>query len=164
MVALIEITRTTQNSDFEAIKQVYYQTWQYSYRGLVPESLLDNLDPNTTWDPQTRWNNTLVAMENGRIVGVCTFGPARRKKYNNFGEVYSLYVLPKFQHRGIGQNLFQSALDILNKDYASLYLIVLKNNLFARAFYEMYGFQATNDCIADQTAYGLLHEIVYTKN
>lgn len=163
MVDLIEITRTDKNSDFEAIKKVYYQTWRYSYHGLVPEALLNNLNPHNTWDPQTRWNNTLVAINDGKTVGVCTFGPARRKKYSNFGEVYSLYVLPKFQHQGIGQKLFQKALHILEKDYASLYLIVLKNNLFARAFYEMYGFQATTDCIADQTKFGLLHEIVYTR-
>lgn len=163
MDTLITIARTNKNSDFEAVKQVYYQTWCYSYHGLVPESLLNNLDPNTTWNPKTRWNNTLVALENKKIVGVCTFGPARRKKYSGFGEVYSLYVLPRFQHQGIGKRLFQAALDNLEKDFASLYLIVLKNNLSARAFYEMYDFQATTDYIADQTAFGLLHEIVYTR-
>ncbi|MHC6120341.1 GNAT family N-acetyltransferase [Companilactobacillus sp. FL22-3] len=163
MIDSIEISRTNRSSDFEAIKQVYYQTWRYSYHGLVPELLLDQLDLKTTWNPKTRWNNTLIATDNQKTIGVCTFGPARRQKYYGFGEIYSFYVLPKFQHQGIGQKLFQSALDILSKDYDSLNLIVLKNNLSARAFFEMYGFQETADRIAEQTKFGLLHEIVYTK-
>lgn len=159
------IVRTSKASNFEEIKNVYYQTWNYSYRGLVPNALLDNLDKENTWHPEIRWNNTLVAVtDNQKIVGVCTFGPARRKKYRDFGEVYSLYVLPEWQHHGIGQRLFQQALNLLQKDYVQFYLVVLKNNLSARAFYELFGFEATTDCLADQTEYGILHEIVYQKN
>lgn len=159
-----QIVKTTKQTDFDSIRQVYYQTWNYSYVGLVPQALLDNLDEKNTWHPETRIDNTLVALTNNQqIIGVCTYGPTRRKKYAGFGEVYSLYVLPQFQHQGIGQKLFQTALEILRKDFDNLYLLVLKNNLIARAFYEMFGFEASDDCIADQTEYGILHEVVYIK-
>lgn len=109
-------------------------------------------------------NNTVIALnDNQKIIGVCSFGPARRKKYANFGEIYTLYVLPEFQHQGIGKKLFQTALNNLSAKFVDFYLIVLKNNLPSRAFYEMFGFKASNDLMADQTKYGLLHEIVYTK-
>ncbi len=159
-----QIVKTNQSTDFDSIRQVYYQTWTYSYAGLVPQALLDNLDTKKNWNPETRVDNTLVALTNDQqIVGVCTYGPARRQKYTGLGEIYSLYVLPQFQHQGIGQKLFQSALDILQKDFDDLYLLVLKNNLIARAFYEMFGFEASGECIADQTEYGILHEMVYVK-
>lgn len=160
-----KIVRTTKTSNFEEIKNVYYQTWNYSYRGLVPNALLDNLDRENTWHPEIRWNNTLVAMtDDQKIIGVCTFGPARRKKYSGFGEIYSIYVLPTWQHHGIGQRLFQQALNLLQNEYEKMYLIVLKNNLSAQAFYELFGFEETTDHLAEQTAYGLLHEVVFQRN
>lgn len=159
------ISKANQNTDFSAIKNVYYQTWTYSYVGIIPQALLDNLDKNNTWHPETRLHNTLIACNDDKeIVGVCTYGPARRHKYDGYGEVYSLYVLPKFQHLGIGKELLQRALDILQEQYSSIYLIVLRDNLHSRAFYEWFNFVATDDYIADQTSFGILHEIVYLKN
>ncbi|KRN99045.1 GNAT family N-acetyltransferase [Companilactobacillus kimchiensis] len=159
-----QITKTDQNYNFDAVRTVYYQTWNYSYRGLVPQVFLDNIDPKTTWHPETRWDNTLIAVtSDGQTIGVCTYGPARRKKYAGFGEIYSLYVLPKWHHQGIGQKLFQAALDILQQHFTDIYLIVLKANLAAQAFYELFGFTATTDLLADQTSYGILHEVVYIK-
>jgi len=160
-----QIVKTDSQTNFDSIREVYYQTWIYSYVGLVPQALLDNIDQETTWKPENRLNNTLVAVtSNQEIVGVCTYGPARRKKYAGFGEVYSLYVLPKFQHQGIGQKLFQAALNKLRKRFTEIYLLVLKNNLNSRSFYEMFGFEASDDLIADQTEYGMLHEVVYLKS
>lgn len=160
-----QIAKTDSQTDFDSIRRVYYQTWTYSYVGLVPQALLDNINLKSTWHPETRINNTLVALtKDQQIVGVCTYGPARRKKYSGFGEIYSLYVLPQFQHQGIGQKLFQAALDTLQKKFNEIYLIVLKNNLTSRAFYEMFGFEVSDDFIADQTEYGMLHEVVYIKS
>lgn len=160
-----QIVKTNRQTDFDSVRQVYYQTWSYSYVGLVPQALLDNLNPKATWHPETRIDNTLVALtKDQKIVGVCTYGPARRQEYAGFGEIYSLYVLPQFQHQGIGQKLFQAALNTLTKDFTEIYLLVLKDNLIARAFYELFGFEASDDCIADQTEYGILHEVVYIKN
>jgi len=158
-----QISKTDQHSDFEAIKKLYCQTWNYSYCGLVPQGFLDSLTENT-WHPETRWNNTLIAQTSDHeIIGVCTYGPARRQKYAGFGEIYSFYVLPKWQHRGVGQKLFQAVLDILNRQFQQLYLIVLKNNLSAQAFYEWFDFKETDDFLAEQTEYGILHEVVFIK-
>jgi Acetyltransferases len=158
-----QIIKTNQESDFESIKNVYYKTWLYSYVGLVPQGFLDNLDRNI-WHPEKRWNNTLIAISDHQTVGVVSFGPARRQKYSGFGEIYSLYILPQYQHQGIGQKLFQTALDILEKEFQQVYLIVLKDNLIAQAFYEMFGFEETLDQIAEQTEYGMIHEVIFIKN
>lgn len=158
-----QIIKTNQKSDFESIKDLYYQTWRHSYIGLVPQGFLDNLDRNI-WHPEKRWNNTLIAVSNNQTIGIVTFGPARRKKYSDFGEIYSLYVLPQYQHQGIGQKLFQTALNVLEKQFQQIYLIVLRDNLIAQAFYEMFGFEETLDLPTEQTDYGMIHEIVFVKN
>ena len=162
-IKMIQVVPTTKNFDFQTISNLYYRTWKYAYVGIIPQALLDNLRVDI-WHPETRWNNTLVALDNEKVVGVCSFGPARRKKYQGFGEIYTLYVLPEYQHQGIGQKLFTAALKNLSKRFVDIYLIVLKKNLIAQAFYEMYGFEETLDQIADQTEYGIVHEVVFTMN
>lgn len=162
-IKMIQIVSTTKDFNFQKISNLYYQTWQYAYVGIVPQALLDNLRVDI-WHPETRWNNTLVALNGDKVVGVCSFGPARRKKYQGFGEIYTLYILPEYQHQGIGQKLFTAALENLAKKFNDFYLIVLKKNLIAQAFYEMFGFEETLDQIADQTEYGIVHEVVFTLN
>lgn len=157
-----EIVKTDQQTNFEEIKDLYYKTWTYSYIDLIPQLFLDQLNKDI-WHPEKRIDNTLIARVSGKIVGVCSYGPARRIKYQGFGEIYSLYVLPEFQHQKIGQKLFQTALNILGEEYSNIYLIVLKNNLAARAFYELFNFNETDGLITDQTKYGILHEIIYVK-
>jgi len=158
------VIKADKNTNFDAIKKLYYQTWQYSYQGLVPEKLLNSLDENDTWHPEKRMNNTLIAVTTtGEIIGVCSYGPARKEAYAGYGEIYSLYVLPKWQHQGIGQKLFQAALDTLTTRFPKLYLLVLQNNLFAQAFYEWFGFKETNQLITDQTKLGTLYEAVFVK-
>lgn len=159
-----QIIKTNQKSDFESIKDLYFKTWTYSYIGLVPQGFLDNLNKNI-WHPEKRFNNTLIAVTpDQKIIGVVSFGPARQHKYDGYGEVYSLYVLPKYQHQGVGKSLFQAALDILKQQFEEIYLIVLRDNLIAQAFYEMFGFEETLDLLAEQTDYGIIHEIVFIKN
>ncbi|MQS76441.1 GNAT family N-acetyltransferase [Companilactobacillus halodurans] len=158
-----KIIKTGKYFDFQKISQLYYQTFIYSYVGLVPQKYLNEITPKT-WHPKTYWNNTLIALDGDKVAGVCSYGPARRSNYQNFGEIYTLYVLPKYQHQGIGQKLFQKALNILHSEFSELYLIVLKNNLIARAFYEMFGFEETLDLIVKRTNYGLIREIVYIEN
>jgi len=57
------IIKTDKDTDFEAIKKLYYQTWQYSYQGLVPEKLLNNLSENDTWHPDWISPNLLSKAE-----------------------------------------------------------------------------------------------------
>lgn len=81
MALTYRIVRAEANSDFGKIRQLYYETWQSAYRDLMPASYLQQLTP-TTWRPERRWQNMLLAMTAvGEVVGVCTFGPARHANY-----------------------------------------------------------------------------------
>ena len=50
----IRIQAATPNSDFAAIKQIYYTTWQVAYWDLIPASFLKQLSP-ASWHPERRW-------------------------------------------------------------------------------------------------------------
>ena len=67
-IKMIQIISTTKDFNFQKISNLYYQTWQYAYVGIVPQALLDNLRVDI-WHPETRWNNTLVALDGDKVVG-----------------------------------------------------------------------------------------------
>lgn len=157
----ITIEPAKADSDFEAVKQIYYQTWLDTYRGQVPDELLASLTPET-WHPEKRWQGTQLArLADGTIVGVCSYGAARLSAFAGDGEVYSVYVLPQFQHSGIGGQLMSAALKALRQDYHQVYLDVLVSNDSARKFYEQIGFKNSGEVRHDNVPGGELVTVVY---
>jgi len=55
-----------------------------------------------------------------------------------------LYVLPTYQHQGVGQRLIQAAISRLTKPMPVM-LAVLASNHAARKFYEAQGFVAVGE-------------------
>ncbi|QVI34662.1 GNAT family N-acetyltransferase [Lacticaseibacillus chiayiensis] len=159
-MADIRIVKATPDTDFDAVSRVYYETWQFAYRHLLPESFLKQLTQDS-WHPERRWKNTFLAM-NGttKIVGVCSFGPARMADYEGWGELYSLYVLPHFQRQRIGGQLIGQALKQLKRNYARQYVRVLNNNLAAQRFYQQFGFKKTELVLEDVTRFGTIRELM----
>ena len=87
MTAKVKVIEATANSDFDAIRQVYYVTWQDAYHGLISDDFLAHLSP-ASWHPERRWQDTLLAVDDkDKIVGVCSFGPARLPDFNGWGEL-----------------------------------------------------------------------------
>jgi GNAT superfamily N-acetyltransferase len=105
------------DSDFASIRKVYYETWLSAYRDLIPEAALKQLTP-AIWRPERHWRNMLLAVTSGsEIIGACTYGPARNAAYAGWGELYSLYVRPAYQHDGVGHQLITTALQQLRADF-----------------------------------------------
>ncbi|MTV81502.1 GNAT family N-acetyltransferase [Secundilactobacillus folii] len=160
MVA-IKILPASIETDFDAVRQVYFQTWQATYRGQLPAAFLQKLTPET-WQPERQFRNTQLALTpGGKIVGVCSYGPARWDRYSGYGEIYSIYILPAYQHLGIGQQLMQTALEILTQRYQQIYLEVLVTNRSAQNFYQQFGFQKTAVVRTEQVPGGELKTVVY---
>lgn len=138
---MITIRPATLTEDWAAVAQLYLTTWQVAYRHLIPQAYLNQLTPQT-WHPQTRWQHTAFALSQARIVGVVSAGAARDPAFASAGELYSLYVLPAFHHRGIGQHLLMAGLAMIAQ-YRQQYLAVLADNVPAQQLYESVGFQDT---------------------
>lgn len=159
---MIKIINATPQTDFDAVRELYYQTWQSAYAKLLPAPFLAHLTRDR-WHPETQWQTILLAVtETGQLVGVCRYGAARLPQYDGWGELQSIYVLPAWQHQGVGAQLMQVAKERLAADYDHVYLAVLANNLSAQRFYQQIGFQLTTDIQHQPTPDGELTTVIMT--
>ena len=142
--------------DAAGIANVYVNAWRSSYAAILPHRVLLGM----SCEQQTRqWSaairdarqSVIAATEADHgVIGFASFGPARRNARPaagrfageddaRVGEVYTLYVLPDFQERGIGRRLLAAAFAALDgKGYGCALLWALRDN-HARHFYERVG-------------------------
>jgi GNAT superfamily N-acetyltransferase len=141
------IRRATRQDDRE-IAEVHVESWRAAYRGLLPDAYLDRLSVDEREaqrrehldDPSGEWA-TLVAEENGRVIGFATFGPSRDEDAPaGTGEVPAIYLDPAVVGTGVGRELFARAAEGLrNAGFTRATLWVLEANERARRFYEKAG-------------------------
>ncbi len=131
--------------DVGAIARVHLSSWQTTYRGLMPDQILDNLSfslrrdwwKNVLSDP--RKMEVVVAEVYGRIVGFANYGVERENDPIYRGELYALYILKDYQKKGIGCALMKaSAQGLLERGMCNMLVWVLSTNP-ARGFYEKMG-------------------------
>ena len=158
---MITIKPATETEDWPAIRQLYFDTWQAAYRDLLPEAYLQQLTP-ATWQPQKRWQHTILAFSNTTPIGIVTAGPARDEHFATFGELYSLYVHPDCQHQGLGSRLLQAGLQLIDT-YPHQYLKVLANNAPAQQLYARAGFRDTQRRLVIHTPQGDFTEAIWTR-
>ena len=139
--------REATPADATAIAEAHVATWRETYRGLLPDSYLDNLTPARR-EPQ--WRRILALPDDERvvlvvsgdadaIVGFASGGPAHdRSEYA--GEVYTLYLRRGYQGCGLGRALFIAlATRLREQGITSAILWVLATNTRARGFYSALG-------------------------
>ena len=162
------------------IAKVYVDTWRSAYAAILPHRALLGM----SYERQTReWSwvvrnraevqPVIVAAEANRgVVGFASFGLARlgdRPAGGRFagegdakvGEIYTLYVRPEFQERGIGRRLLTAAFAaMVDKGCGCSILWVLRDNP-SRYFYERVGGKAVAErrerlwsCALDEICYG----------
>ena len=129
-------------SDCEEVARVHVLAWQGSFRGIVPQAFLDRM---TTVQRAEAFSHGFsapfyrmyVAEVPGRgIVGFADFGDPRGDVEGFDGELYSIYILPEFQRRGIGQELFELGVRfLLANGRLSMYLLTLEASPY-RKFYD----------------------------
>lgn len=140
--------RDATPADARAIASVHVRSWQTAYRGELPGNYLDGLsidERHAQWverlaEPETG-AETLVAEEDGRVIGFAGFGPSRDEDAPPAtGEVYAIYLQPEWFGRGVGRELFAHANGRLRElGYARATLWVLATNERSRRFYERAG-------------------------
>jgi L-amino acid N-acyltransferase YncA len=148
MIALPTITiRAASTGDCDKVGALQVKTWLETYRGLVPDSVLDKL---STVDQAATWRRILareppvsmaVAEEpSGRLLGFAAGGPRRGQRLPHDSEVYAIYVLGAAQRQGLGRALMAVVgRQLQAQGGRSLCLWVLRDNDPARQFYESLG-------------------------
>ena len=135
-------------ADATAIAKVHVDTWRSSYRGVVPDSILDGLSYG---DREARWRERLSgrsrgflvaeddAGDAGDVVGFAWSGPQRSGVPEYAGEIYALYVLPDRQRQGVGRLLTAAvAGELVERGMRSMLVWALADNPYRR-FYELLG-------------------------
>jgi GNAT superfamily N-acetyltransferase len=138
--------RPAQPGDEPGVAGVHVRSWQIAYAGLMPASYLDSLRPEDRVDSYTFAEQdadspaTVVAVEDDRIVGFATSGPARDRGMSSSAEVYALYVDPARWGHGVGRALIVAARKgLVGLGYTEAALWVLDGNTRAERFYERDG-------------------------
>jgi GNAT superfamily N-acetyltransferase len=132
--------------DAEGIARVHTDSWQTSYRGILPDTVLDRIDVGQRADSRRkilrdRTVFQLVAYDvtHGDIVGFCDAGASRRH-VPFAGEVYAIYLAHRAKRHGLGHEMFERVQAwLVAQDMRSMIVWVLENNHHARRFYEAEG-------------------------
>jgi ribosomal protein S18 acetylase RimI-like enzyme len=133
--------RRARLEDAPAIARVWFDAWQTTYRGLVPEEVLASLSlEQRTEYWRSRLEHERATLVTGDVDGYCRALPASRDPGSEprTSEIASLYVHPDRQRRGLGSALLEATLADLPCDAVTLW--VFAANAAARAFYAAHGF------------------------
>jgi GNAT superfamily N-acetyltransferase len=134
--------RRATADDAEAIERVRVETWRATYRGLLPDGLIDQLQPNVERRGErlrlaSPSELNFVAVEDTVVVGYAFAGPERTHDVEYSAEVYAIYVLPAAQGKGYGRALIREcARELAAGGMTSLLIWVLRENMIGRGFYE----------------------------
>ena len=131
--------------DAHRVATIHVEAWRAAYRGVVPDSVLER---QSVEKRQAFWSNqigsgsshTLVAEDQGNVVGWIDFGKCRDADAQADSEVYAIYLEPMWFRRGIGSALWGSMLEQVRRDGQRRVAVwVLADNHPARRFYEAMG-------------------------
>ncbi|MGH8297550.1 MAG: GNAT family N-acetyltransferase [Steroidobacteraceae bacterium] len=132
--------------DAMAVARVHVRAWQVAYRGLMLDEYLDALRPEerarrydfTGFGPAQP--KTLVAADEGTILGFATVSAARDEDAAGEGELCALYVEPDWWGRGVGQALGPAARsELYDLGFRKAMLWVVSGNARAQRFYRADG-------------------------
>lgn len=160
------LLRVATPGDELAVAEVHVRSWQSAYRGLMPNTFLDALRPE---DRAARYAFaaqgadqpvTVVAVEDARVLGFASVGPARDADRPADGELYALYVDPERVSHGIGRALLADARERLaRRGHPAANLWVLEGNARAQHFYQTDGW-VPDGARRVEDVYGITSEVV----
>ncbi|GAA1635394.1 GNAT family N-acetyltransferase [Microbacterium flavum] len=136
------VVRPVRDVDAEALGRVHATCWHETYDHLISKAALENVSARRLAELWTHWASQgpdfkmFAALVEGEIVGFVGSGPARDRDAPRDRELYFIYLLDRFHGTGIGQRLFDAAIE----DGESVYLWVAEDNPRAHGFYTRNGF------------------------
>lgn len=136
--------RRARPADAAGMARVHVQSWRETYRGIMPDAMLD--DPEAPVRRERMWTTVLtderyagnavaVAEVDGRVVGIAMSAPAGAV-HDGARELQVLYLLAAHHGSGLGRRLLQAVVP----DGSAAALWVADPNPRAQAFYRAAGF------------------------
>lgn len=142
----IEIETATAEQAVE-IANFHVKIWRETYQNMAPEEAIRVLNEDRrlpgwieTLSSTEVQKNTQIALVDGRIVGLVSYGPPTSEIFGNRGEIKHLYVDGSQRGRGLGGHLLRQAFQQMGElDYDGVGLSVVRENIAARRFYQSLG-------------------------
>jgi ribosomal protein S18 acetylase RimI-like enzyme len=136
--------RHAQLGDADRIGVIQVGAWQATYRGVMPDAYLDDLNVD---DRAAFWRRQVLALlpvqrlkvivDDGVVVGFAAAGPENDGRAAGIGELYAINVDPQVWRRGLGRALLRDVTaELAGLGYREAVLWVVPQNDRARRFYE----------------------------
>jgi len=159
------ILRVAQPADAAAIATVQVEAWNATYRGLMPDDVIDRI---TVDDKTSMWAEAIesgavvfIASEGDTVVGFCSVAP-RVEDPGRVGEITAMYAAPHALGRGHGRRLMRAAIEWFERGgFESATLWVLGTNRLGRVFYEKAGWYADGFERTDELFGSPVHHLRY---
>jgi len=137
------LIRAAAQDDADSISRVHIESWRTTYRGIVPDKFLADLNAE---ERTIRWRevidsdpNVLIAKRDGQVVGFISGGAIREPLEEYDAELFAIYLLAEVQGKGIGTSLLMELAKRLDEGgFQSMAVWVLEANE-SRGFYEKSG-------------------------
>ncbi|MBR2566798.1 MAG: GNAT family N-acetyltransferase [Paenibacillus sp.] len=148
--------RRALDRDAQGIAYVHTESWKTTYRGIMPDYVLDHLTTESRlpqWERQLRTgekDQILVVAEDryGEIVGFACGGKEREGKLPYDGEIYAIYLLQSYQQSGIGRQLVKRVVRHLQMcEIGNMVIWALERNPACRFYEKMGGIPVHKQCI-----------------
>jgi len=131
--------------DIELVQQIAKVSWHHTYKGIIPEDVqqqfLNMAYSIPMLQKRMEKTNMLLAEVDGKIVGFAAF---TRTDEDGDAELTAIYLLPEYQQMGIGTQLFEAGLELI-QDADQLFVYVECDNVNGRSFYEAKGFELMDE-------------------
>lgn len=148
--------------------------WQESYKGLIADSILDEVVNNIENYIQKQINKfdndkknnikKFVFKVNNEAVGMTGIGKSTYEKDEDIGELYSLYLLNKVKKKGYGKMLFyHDVKELIGLGFNSMVIGCLVNNP-ANDFYKHMGGKLIEVVTKKIKGYNMTENIYYYEN
>lgn len=142
--------RPAHPDDAPELGEVHVSAWQWAYRGLMPDDLLDSLRPAARARAWKAWLTGVdadegfaawVAEVDGQIVGFASSSDAREADLADGAvELLTLYLLEPHLRTGLGSRLLAAAETAWRDEGRTRAVLwVLADNDRSRRFYEIHG-------------------------
>jgi len=141
-----EITfRKATVADSAAVARVHVQSWRECFKGIVPQSFLDEMSVQDRARafrkrfPDDYYRMFIAESTKNNVIGFADCGKPRQIDRPYQAELYAIYLLRDFQRRGVGGKLFALGVESLVADgLNSMYVLTLEASPY-KSFYEKMG-------------------------
>ena len=138
------VIRLAQLGDADRVGAIQVRAWQAAYRGVMPDTYLDELDVD---DRAAYWRRQVLALLPGQrlkvivedelVVGFAAAGPEHDGRDAGIGELYAINLDPRVWGRGLGRALLcDMTAELAGLGYREAVLWVVPQNDRARRLYE----------------------------